>query len=172
MRKLAAIFLLFILLFNAIGYKVWFYYAERKSDRQLEARLDRNQYKDEDLLTLKIPLNIPYQLNESQFERIDGEISLDGKLYKYVKRRVSEGNLILLCIPDIEKMTLKNAKTGYGTPAAPVQKKITVSEYEEAPAVPVRTADVSITFPRSCYQTPGLADVLIAFPGKPPEVTA
>ena len=161
-----------MLLFNAIGYKAWFYYAENKSDRQLEAQLDRHQYNDEDLVTLKIPLNIPYQLNESQFERIDGEISLDGKLYKYVKRKVSEGNLILLCIPNVNKMTLKKAKTGFGAPTAPVQKKITVSEYEEAPAAPVRTADVSITSLRNYYQTQGLAEVLIAFPGKPPELTA
>ena len=161
-----------MLLFNAIGYRAWFYYAEKKSDRQLEAQLDRNQYKDEDLVTLKIPLHIPYQLNESQFERIDGEITLDGKLYKYVKRKVSEGNLILLCIPDVQKMTLKKAKTGFGTPAAPVQKKITVSEYEAVVAATAPTAKAPVTSIRSCYYGNGLPEVLITFPGKPPELTA
>jgi cbb3-type cytochrome oxidase subunit 3 len=73
-RKSAAILLLLILLFNVIGYRAWFYYAEKKSDRQLEAQLDKNQYNEADLVVLKVPLNIPYQLDESQFERVDGEI--------------------------------------------------------------------------------------------------
>lgn len=161
-----------MLLFNVIGYKAWFYYAEKKSDRQLEASLDKNQYNEEDLVVLKIPLNIPYQLNESQFERIDGEITLDGRLYKYVKRKVSEGCLILLCIPDANKMTLKKAKTGFGIPASPVQKKITFSEYEATPLLPVNTTSSVVASDKGYYIHAGLPDALIVLPGKPPELTA
>jgi cbb3-type cytochrome oxidase subunit 3 len=117
LRKSASIILLFILLFNMIGYRAWFYYAERKADMAMEARLDKDQYNENDLISITVPLDNPYQLEQRNFQRIDGEISFQGKNFKYVKRKVSDGQLILLCIPDARKMVLKKAKAEYGNAA-------------------------------------------------------
>jgi cbb3-type cytochrome oxidase subunit 3 len=117
LRKSASIILLLVLLFNMIGYRAWFYYAERKSDMAMEARLDKDQYNENDLVSLTVPLDNPYQLEQKSFQRIDGEISFQGKTFKFVKRMVSDGKLILLCIPDARKMVLKKAKTEYGNAA-------------------------------------------------------
>jgi hypothetical protein len=114
MRKSASVVLLLLFLFNMIGYRAWFYYAERQSDASMEASLDLQQYNENDLVSLTIPLDNPYQLEQTSFERINGEISFCGKTLKYVKRKVSNGNLILLCIPDIHKMVLKKAKSEFG----------------------------------------------------------
>ena len=78
MRKSAAIILLLILLFNMIGYRVWFYYAEQKADMAMESRLDKDQYDENELISITVPLDNPYQLEQSNFERIDGEIQLPG----------------------------------------------------------------------------------------------
>jgi cbb3-type cytochrome oxidase subunit 3 len=118
LRKYASIFLLLILLFNMVGYRAWFYYAERKSDVAMESRLDMNQYDESELLSLTIPLNNPYQIEQTRFERINGEINFQGKTYKLVKRKVTEGNLVILCVPDIRKMILKKAKTEFGNGAS------------------------------------------------------
>jgi len=56
---------------------------------------------------------MPYQVLQSDYERVDGEINLDGKIYKYVKRRIVNGELELLCLPDQNKMRLQSAKTDY-----------------------------------------------------------
>jgi len=114
LRKTAAIFLQFILLFNIAGYRAWFYYAERNADIKMETSLDNNEYNEADLITLRVPLNMPYQIENARFERVNGEFSFEGKIYRYVKRKVSQGSLILLCLPDVQKMHLKNAKTAYG----------------------------------------------------------
>ena len=114
MRKSASVILLIILLFNMVGYRAWFYYAEKKADAYMEARLNRDQYNENELVSLTVPLNNPYQLEQKSFQRVDGEISFEGKTFKYVKRKVSNGNLILLCIPDTRKMVLKKAKTDFG----------------------------------------------------------
>jgi cbb3-type cytochrome oxidase subunit 3 len=113
LRKFASIILLIILLFNMVGYRAWFYYAEKKSDAAMEARLNKDQYDENELVSLTFPLNNPYQLEQKSFQRVDGEISFEGKTFKYVKRKVSNGNLILLCIPDARKMVLKKAKTDF-----------------------------------------------------------
>jgi hypothetical protein len=114
MRKSSSCILLIIFLFNMIGYRAWFYYAEKQSDAVMESRLNNEQYNENDLITLTVPLDNPYLLEQENFQRVDGEISFGGKTFKYVKRKVSNGNLVLLCIPDIHKMLLKKAKTDYG----------------------------------------------------------
>jgi hypothetical protein len=168
LRKTAAIFLLLILLFNVVGYRAWFDYAEKKADRQLEARLDKNEYQEDDLITIKIPLNIPYQLDRYQFERVDGEFSFNGKIYKYVKRKVVDGIIILRCIPDANKMSLKKANTEF-PPAAPLQKSTLVSEYEEVFFSNAKEKVFTVLAHRTDWSAAGLSEGLIAFIGKPPE---
>ena len=58
---------------------------------------------------------MPYQHNSAGFERFDGEITLNGKIYKYVKRKYIDGNITFLCIPDYNKMHLEAAKNNYVT---------------------------------------------------------
>jgi len=113
LRKITAILLFLLLLFNLCGYKLWFYYKLKKSDKKVEASIDNHQYNDADLITIKISIPLPYQTNWSSFQRVDGEISFNGKIYKYVKRKVWNSELILLCLPDENKMHLETAKDDF-----------------------------------------------------------
>lgn len=113
MKKLIAILLLVLFLFNLVGYRLWFNYVQQQSDIQLEASLDKHQYKDADLIAIKVPLSIPYQTVQSNYERVDGEIKINGKIYKYVKRRIVNGELELLCLPDQNKMRLQDARNDF-----------------------------------------------------------
>src|SRR4051794_29767303 len=45
--------------------------------------------------------------DNTAFERTDGEVKINGKIYRYVKRRISDGDLVLLCLPDYNKMRLQ-----------------------------------------------------------------
>jgi len=183
LRKTGTIILLIVLLFNMVGYRAWFYFAEKNSDALMEARLDSNQYDDNELLTLSIPLNIPYQLDHHEFVRVDGEVIFQGKIYKYVKRKVSDGNLILRCIPNTRKMVLKKAKTDYGNSTTDIanssnhkgshpesQKNFSGSDYEVTACsyqLPRFASINSLLYGSGRSVLP--ADALIAFPGKPPE---
>lgn len=80
------------------------------SDAKLEARLDQNEYDPTQLVELRIPLNLPYHSDWSEFERYSGEIDLNGVHYKYVKRKIEKGELVLLCLPDNDKQLLQNAR--------------------------------------------------------------
>lgn len=110
MKKLSAILLIALFLFNLFGYRVLFNYEQQQSDILLEATLDKQDYNDADLITIKVPLSLPYVNNQQSFERVDGEITVNGKILKYVKRRITDGNLILLCLPDHNKMRIESAK--------------------------------------------------------------
>lgn len=145
MRKLAAIAILSIFTFNMVGYQLWYSYLATKADVALELALDAEQYNDADLLSIKQPTNLPYYSNNKTFERVDGEIEIDGIHYKYVKRRIYNDSLEMLCIPNRTKMQLEQSKHNYaigahdfqqddakkksGEPTKSAQKQI--SEFEE-----------------------------------------
>ncbi len=113
MKKIAAALLIFILLFNWFGYNLVVNYLQQKSDTHLEALLDENQYDDSQLIELKIPTHIPYQTSWASYERYDGEVEVNGILYKYVKRKVSNDTLYLMCIPNTKKMSLEAARDDF-----------------------------------------------------------
>jgi hypothetical protein len=109
LKKIAAILLICLLLFNWYGYRFVTNYLQKKADSQLEARLDVNDYAESELIEIRVALNMPYQNNSSSFERHYGEINLDGKIYSYVKRKVEDGYLILKCIPNDLKQQIEKA---------------------------------------------------------------
>lgn len=85
-------------------------------DRQaahLEARLDQQQYQDDELISIKTPLNLPYYTSSPEFERAYGNLEVNGVIYQYVKRRVKNDTLELLCLPDREKTNLRTLKNDF-----------------------------------------------------------
>jgi hypothetical protein len=113
LKKLTAIFLVIIFLFNLGGYRLWFYFEQQRSDKNLEALLDKEEYNEAELITIKVPLPLPYQSDSKDFERITGEINFNGKIYKYVKRKIENGEFVLLCLPDKNKMQIEKAKEDF-----------------------------------------------------------
>ena len=113
MKRISAILLIALFLFNLFGYRFVFSYMQQKSDELVRVSFDNEAYDEADLVTIKVPLSLPYQSNQADFERVDGEIKIDGKIYKYVKRKIAEGQLVLLCLPDYKKMQIQDAKDGF-----------------------------------------------------------
>lgn len=184
LRKYQSIALLLVLLFNVVGYRAWFYYVEMKADLAMETRLDNGQYDENKLIALSVSLDNPYQLEQKSFERVSGEICFEGKIFKYVKRRVFEGKLVVLCIPDDHRMALSNAKSAFGnavnslpnnrntSPHSGFQKNIQGSDYinEWANGKTWQIAHESLEY----YVMPlvGFSEPHIATPGKPPQSRA
>ena len=110
MKKLAAILLLSLLAFNWYGYRLLSAYLEHQASGEMEARLDQHDYNDAELIEFRVPLNLPYQTNWKEFERFDGEVEVNGVHYKYVKRKVEDGQLVVLCIPNETKMKLQTTR--------------------------------------------------------------
>lgn len=110
MRKTAAILLLGIFLFNWFGYRILTSLLEARASARLEFQLDNNNYNESDLISLKVASNLPYYPNSKSYERLDGEIVIEGVHYKYVKRRLYNDSLEYLCIPNKSKINLRNAR--------------------------------------------------------------
>jgi hypothetical protein len=109
LRKVAAISLIALLVFNWYGYRFVTNYLQNKADKQLQARIDVNDYNESQLIEIRVALNMPYQNNSSEFERHYGEIEINGNIYTYVKRKIEDGTLVLKCLPNTEKQNIKTA---------------------------------------------------------------
>ncbi|HUZ60493.1 MAG TPA: hypothetical protein VMU83_17110 [Hanamia sp.] len=113
MKQITAIFFLVLFAFNWFGYRLYYDYLMHKTNEKLETLIDNNNYDESQLMELKIPIHLPYQTNWTSYQRFDGEIKLNGIIYKYVKRKLSNDTLFLMCIPNSYKMHLETAKNDF-----------------------------------------------------------
>ena len=97
------------MLFNLIGYRWIFTAIEIKATAKLEQKISSGDYKEEQLVEIQIPLNMPYY-SDKGYENVYGETDWNGNHYRFVKRKVSGNTLYLLCLPNVEKNNIVKAK--------------------------------------------------------------
>ena len=185
MKKIASILLLGLLLFNCCGYRWVINIVQQQADTKLEAKLDRNEYDESQLIEIRVAVNMPYQTDWADFERYDGEIEVNGIHYKYVKRKVQDGQLVLKCIPNQTRQRLESAKDDLfkitndiqqdnaakksGAPNSILVKNV-LSDYDNLQQlnIPALYAAVSVqSYNR--YQPHLVSDLLHSTPEQPPE---
>ena len=102
--------LLALLLFNWFGYRVLTSILEDNADSQLAMALQNNEYDESQLISIKIPVSylLCYSIPKT-FEKVEGKVEIQGSEYRYIKRRIQNDSLELLCIPNPALMKLKAA---------------------------------------------------------------
>jgi hypothetical protein len=113
LKQYFAILLLAVHLFNLAGYMLLFDYYMQRCNEQLTQQLDNNEYNDNELIEVKIALHTPYLTSWSAYERVDGEVEANGVFYSYVKRKIHNDTLYLLCLPNENKTRLHAARDAY-----------------------------------------------------------
>ncbi len=103
MKKAVASVLLFVFLFNLVGYKVLFFCLTAAADLRLEAEIAKIRSDDNRLITIRIPLNLPYAPEKTEFEPASGEVQANGTTFRYVMWRIEKGEVELLCISNREE---------------------------------------------------------------------
>jgi hypothetical protein len=88
-------------------------YVQQKADTHFEQKLDNKEYDATALIEVRAPVSLPYQTDWKEFERVSGEISINGMHYKYVERKLEGGEMIYKCIPDEGKARLLNARENF-----------------------------------------------------------
>ena len=126
-----------MLLFNWFGYRLMTAYLENVSNAALEAQLDRGQYAPNDLISFRIPLtHLPYYNSGLEFERVNGEVEIDGMVYHFVKSRLLNDSLELFCIPNLRAMHLQTARDEFFKQVNDLQQTSQHKKAAEHPPVP------------------------------------
>jgi hypothetical protein len=113
LKRLVSIFLLTLFLFNVGGYYLVFWGLQQKADNVLTARLDANRYSLNETVELKIPITLPYPLQQNDFERVNGTFEHKGEHYKLVKQKLGNDTLYVVCIKDVAAKSLSKKMTDY-----------------------------------------------------------
>lgn len=178
MRKIAAILLLFIFFFNLCGYRIIISILQTKADQKLEVLIDNNRYTDEELVEMRVALNMPYQHRFTEFERHYGQISIDGKDYTYVKRKIEGDVLILKCIPNNSRTQLNEFAANVAKSSSdntrdqgPVKSSVKIFSFEcddnQHPVTQENPDIVSNTFAR---YTDRICSTLLLVLHRPPQI--
>lgn len=110
LKRLAAILFIAIVLFNLYGYQFVIDFFQNKQETQLQSTIDKDQYNEQDLVYIKLPVNLPYYSNSSQYEKITGAVTVNGVEYRYVKRRIYNDSIELACVLNTGKEQFQSAR--------------------------------------------------------------
>lgn len=180
LKKLTVISLIALLVFNWYGYKLLINYYETKATSNLQSKLDKDQYDESTLILIRVPLNMPYIADWKEFEKFEGETEINGTHYKYVKRKIENGELVLLCIPNQQKTNLQAAGQSFFKLVNDIQQpgakkdskehsvKIPISDYIANAATYINTVNGLRATPHSLY-TLFIPAGHSATPAQPPE---
>ena len=113
MKRTVAIFLLVVFLFNVGGYYIVFWGLRHHAERVLTDRLDAGIYSGEETIELKIPVTLPYPIQQRDFERVDGKFEHDGQHYKLVKHKLENDTMYVVCIRDVQEKKLLTTMKDY-----------------------------------------------------------
>jgi hypothetical protein len=113
LKKAFALLLLFTFLFNVGGYYIVFWGLRFQADQQLIKRLDADQYLPEETFEIKIPVTLPYPIQATDFQRVDGNFEHNGEVFKLVKQKLQNDTLYVVCIRNHQVEQLKITLTDY-----------------------------------------------------------
>jgi hypothetical protein len=106
--------LLSIFLFNVGGYYVVLWALRQHSNIVLSQRVDAEMYSIDETIELKIPLTLPYQLQEERnFERAQGKFEYRGEFYTLVKQKFQNDTLHIVCIKNDAEKRIVSSMTDY-----------------------------------------------------------
>ncbi|WP_336517261.1 hypothetical protein [Pollutibacter soli] len=186
MKKIFAITLLIIHVVGLGGYRIFFHYFEKNASVQIVERLDGGGFSEKELVEIKIPYPLPYASNRADYERFDGEVEMNGVHYNYVKRKMVNDTLYLLCIPNTDRNNLNAAKDNLvaglsdasndhnaqrNSHTVPVVKPFTAEYFQLIPDFQFAAgSDDSIDFPSSADIA--FSSAIISGPFQPPRANS
>jgi hypothetical protein len=129
-----------LMIFNVAGYRFTLRWMQQAQNISFEKQLDAAEYDESSLIEIAVPLSLPYYNNWGEWERYDGEIQVGGQTWKYVKRKIENGKLVVKCLPNPQQQIIqKNVSSAFAQlnglstsdpTSKSIKKVIKVSQFE------------------------------------------
>ncbi len=179
MKKLIAITLLTVHLFNIGGQLAFHEYLVYQSDKLFNEQIGENHYNIDDLTEIRVPANMPGITDWKGYENLSGRIQFGNTAYNYVKIRMTRNAIYLVCIPNYATTHLSDQNIIYArqVPDIPVPKKdhvpfgkINIVAYNhQSVYYQFSTPLIKVRKTVSCYHS-FIPNPLIKGPGQPPDM--
>ncbi|MBL0742966.1 hypothetical protein [Chryseolinea lacunae] len=113
MKRFLSIVLLSVFLFNVIGYHPMFWALRYQARMEMAQRLDSETYTADETITIKVPLAVPYNTFNPDYERATGTFEHHGEFFTLVKQKLAMDTLYVVCIKDHKERQLHAAMTDF-----------------------------------------------------------
>ena len=178
MKRLFAILLLSVHLFNLGGYALFYQYFINRADDQMVKEVYKDKINDSRFIELKIPVHMPTVTDWTDYEVVAGQIQLKDAYYNYVKLKMTRDTMYFICLPNTAKTRLvaANIITARQISDVPMSKKAdqaakrvnTTDEYSLPSFKYQYTSFEILKKPTYRSVTIGIDAPYIESPGKPP----
>ncbi|HVW98423.1 MAG TPA: hypothetical protein VHA56_20825 [Mucilaginibacter sp.] len=151
MKRLIAILLLSLFLFQTGGHLLLHTYLEYKTESFFNEQSAKGKYNIHDLVEIKLPINMPGITGWSEYENISGQIQFQDECYNYVRMKLTPHFMYLMCVPNYDHTQLigENIIHAKGVKDIPVPKK------DHVPADRIATTQIfQYSFTRFAFNTP------------------
>jgi hypothetical protein len=102
-----------LLLMNVMGYYGVFLGLSSRHDSLMVQRLDINNFSADQIVTISIPLSLPYAVEGGEYHRVDGKIEHLGVVYRLLKQKFANDTLSIQCIRDTDAERINHAMSAY-----------------------------------------------------------
>jgi hypothetical protein len=96
-----------------MGYYGLFIGLEYRHDMAMTSRFERNDYSEDQTISFKVPLSVPYANDQQEFERVDGKFEYDGESYRLIKQKYANDTLTVVCYRDHQNSVIADAMSDY-----------------------------------------------------------
>ncbi len=113
MRKIVAIGLVFLLIYNMLGHYLVLIYQQKVATNYFSQTLANDNIPDDDLFIIKIPVSLYLPAKNTDFEPVKGSFEYKGKFYDMVKRKVDKDTLYIYCANNHKKEHIASQLADY-----------------------------------------------------------
>jgi len=113
MKRVAILIILIVFLLNAVGFYGILLGLQFKFASEVNKQLDEDQYTTSDAITFRVPMAIPYSIEEQDFHRVTGEFEHQGEVYRLVKQKLYKDTLYIVCVKDTKSKKINQALADY-----------------------------------------------------------
>lgn len=179
LKKIIALFLLSLHFFGLGAGLLAHEVTARRIKAFFEEQTGRGLYNINDLTEVKIPTAFPYVSDQSQYNKVFGEVRFADAAYNYVGMRITRHAIYLLCVPDysttklcgqniIEVKNIRDIPVN-AKGQAPVYKNLELSAFNCHIHAHVFTVTGQTVFVRHGEAVYHILKSSISRPGEPPE---
>ena len=144
-KRIVSIILLVILAFNWLGYDLVVGLMNAHSNQIAEENIDNGNFDSQQLIEIKVDLELPYSTDWTAFEKTKGTISYQGIVYNFVERKYESGKMIYRCLPNHRGTELQNARDYFYSLAYDMEKQ--ENKKDSAPKqVNAKKINIEVTF--------------------------
>ncbi|HEV8513482.1 MAG TPA: hypothetical protein VGQ59_09400 [Cyclobacteriaceae bacterium] len=113
MKRAATLSILILFLLNAVGLYGILLGLQFKFASEANLALDEDNYSTSEAITFRIPMTLPYSVEDQDFHRVSGEFENQGEVYRLVKQKLSKDTLYIVCVKDTKSQKINHVLADY-----------------------------------------------------------